>query len=308
MPHTKAVACPHCSGTVALTPELAGKVVGCPHCKQQFKMPTLAASFLGASAKKPNVIRVNDTGDVLVLQPGEDFFRHKGSLIDDPDVFPENVLAEPPLSVEQSPKLSTYLWRSALIGASLPFFTCCVIAGGRIDVPAILGALLVAALIGGLLGGGAGWVLYDGATTVYRQEQARAIQEHQRLIEERRKEVERTRCPSCSRAHARIELVRGTILSGPVESRSVLKKRLITRQVSNGSEPGRTYQETVTSPEPARTRRSYHVSLYKCRFCNHTWEDRDDEGYREIGPDGHPLANFAYESLHDAVGRKLRGG
>jgi len=256
-----------------------------------------------ALVSSTSCIPVDDTPNVPVVRPGEDFFRREAQLTidrDEPPAETTELLSDPPTLAN---KVTLGAGTGALSGALL---CCLIVTTASSSVVVVLTLPFLAMLLGGLLGGAIGqWILYPRALDAHREaiEGVKAWQEN-----ERRRKAQGTQCPSCGREFSRIELVRGTILAGPVEIRPVLKKHFTTGHLSSPFDLGHTFHKSSTGLEPARTRKSYLISLYKCRFCGHTWEDRDDEGHREIGPDGQPLANFAYESLHDAVGRKLRGG
>lgn len=47
------IACPHCRGLVADTPELRGRVIACPHCGGHFAMPDLSAAPPAATQERP---------------------------------------------------------------------------------------------------------------------------------------------------------------------------------------------------------------------------------------------------------------
>ncbi len=245
----------------------------------------------------------NAEGRYPVLQPGEDFFLKSEPPDGDPNELPE---VSDGFS-ENVPTPNSKLLLGAALGAFCPTLLCCLIVLA-VDANLVVGLVspFVVMVFGGLVGAVIGrLVLYPYALKAFHQAvEARKAWEQaegQRL-------AQGTQCPSCGRDFSRIGLVRGTILSGPVEIRPVLRTHRTIRTVSHPYELSREHYEKTTGTEQAPTRKSCLVSVYKCKFCGHIWEDRlPSRENQEIDTDGSPLPSFACESLLNAVSRRLRG-
>ena len=59
---TEVVTCPHCGGSMQVTPEARGKTAACPHCGQQLSIPTPAA----APPRVPPMARTPEVPTYLV--------------------------------------------------------------------------------------------------------------------------------------------------------------------------------------------------------------------------------------------------
>lgn len=269
--------CPHCGTRLQAPDHYAGQGVKCSECKHKFEAPRSEPPSPccqvkpGESSEQKRPTQQKDhAGSVLAtepragprepeLRPEEKYYPQPGAPLLDvkprgphpPSIFLFSVLPAGLGTV-----FALVLVLNAMHGVRKPNY------GLAIGVVLAVG---VFSEVFGIRG-------YLNSKNRYKKELAEDAQR-----------ASGTQCPSCQALYMRIRLSIGTVLTGPVEMYPV--ERVVAIKDCKGHTTG--FQKLT---ESVLTRHQETIAIWRCRNCNHHWQDRVPlPARKEVTPESDPV-------------------